>query len=365
MKCFHFRSIGIPMVACGLWLAGALPGAPLQSTQSPANVQSSSKPKPDKQSRIQKVANPLNDLLDEAQRDIDNKNFEAAIAPLQKVIADQPEFAYAHFQLAYVYTALKKADEARAEYEHTIALDPKMGEAYLNLGLLFLQSNPPGSEPAFDRAVPPLRKAVELMPGQKQPLRTLAVAQERSGDVNGAEESFGALLRLDPDDLDANTFVGGQFLRKNMPQEAEARFRHALEHYPGFPPALVGLARSLEEQKKTGEAVDVYRQSLARVPNRDIRVRIVHLLMDDPDPDVTVWDSSKRLAIYIDRFSSLFLLLKAPGKPNKGRGKSGVMFERMAKPRLGFLRHIFSQELSPNESVGVQIVGIEAQKRAE
>src|SRR5260370_23759984 len=179
MKCFHFRSIGIPILTCGLWLAGALTRAPLQSTQSPANVQSSSKPKPDKQSRIQKVANPLNDLLDEAQRDIDNRNFESAIAPLQKVIADQPEFAYAHFQLAYVYTALKKTEEARAEYERTIALDPKMAEAYHNLGLLLLGEDPP----AEARAVAPLRKAVELLPGQVQPLYELAVAQNRSGDA--------------------------------------------------------------------------------------------------------------------------------------------------------------------------------------
>src|SRR5260370_11222532 len=120
MKCFHFRSIEISIVACGLWLAGAQPAPPLQSTQSAANAQSSSKPKPATQSRIQKVANPLNDLLDEAQRDIDNKNFEAAIVPLQRVIADQPGSAYAHFQLAYVYTALRRADEARGEYERTI-----------------------------------------------------------------------------------------------------------------------------------------------------------------------------------------------------------------------------------------------------
>jgi len=291
----HLRLISTQVFFCGsVVLVGAqhpakagTGAAPLLVNQSPPGAQSS-KSKPAVQSKTQKLANPLNDLLDEAQGDIDNKNFEAAIVPLQRVIADQPGSAYAHFQLAYVYTALRRADEARGEYERTIALDPKMGEAYLNLGLLFLQSNPPGSEPAFDRAVPPLRKAVELMPGQKQPLRTLAVAQERSGDVAGAEESFVALLRLDPDDLDANTFVGGQFLRKNMPQEAEARFRHALEHYPGFPPALVGLARSLEEQKKTGEAVDVYRQSLARVPNRDIRVRIVHLLMEQEQYDAAL-----------------------------------------------------------------------------
>src|SRR5947209_8784516 len=145
MKPVHFRPIGIPILACGLCLAGAqhpdkvgIAAASMQSTRSPANAQSSSKPKPDKQSKVQKVANPLNDLLDEAQRDIDNKNFEAAITPLQKVIAEQPEFAYAHFQLAYVYTALKKMEEARAEYARTIVVDPKMSEAYLNLGMLLL-----------------------------------------------------------------------------------------------------------------------------------------------------------------------------------------------------------------------------------
>jgi len=34
--------------------------------------------------------------------------------------------AFAHFQLGYVYTALKRSDEARAEYERAIALDAKM-----------------------------------------------------------------------------------------------------------------------------------------------------------------------------------------------------------------------------------------------
>ena len=284
MKRFHFRLNTMQIFICAsIILLGAQHAASLLGKQSSPSPPSSKSESP-VQSKTQKVANPLNDLLEEAQRDIDKSNFEAAIAPLQKVIAEQPDFAYAHFQLAYVYTALKKTDEARAEYERTIAIDPKMGEAYLNLGLLYMSLGPP----AEDRVVASLRKAVDLMPGQKQPLRTLAVAQERSGDAAGAEESFQALLRLDPDDLDANTFLGGELMKKNKPQEAETRFRHALEHHPGFPPALLGLARSLEEQKKTGEAVDVYRQSLARLPNADIRVRLVHLLMEQEQYDAAL-----------------------------------------------------------------------------
>ena len=285
MKDIHLRSIARTLMCllCCVCAGGAQHAAPLQSNPSPANAQST-KAKPAVQAKTRKVANPLNDLLDEAQRLIDKKDFEAAIAPLQKFIGERPEFAYAHFQLAYVYTALMKTDEARAEYERTIAIDPKMAEAYLNLGLLYMSGNPP----AEDRAIAPLRKAVELMPGQKQPLRDLAVARSRSGDAAGAAESFEALLRLDPDDADANTYVGSEFMRKNRPQEAEARFRHALEHHPGFHPALLGLAMSLEAQKKPGEAVDAYRQSLARVPNHDTRVRIVRLLMRQEQYDAAL-----------------------------------------------------------------------------
>jgi len=46
-------------------------------------------------------------------------------------------------------------------------------------------------------------------------------------------------------------------------------------------------------------------------------------------------------------------------------GESRVMFKRMAKPRLGFLRPIFSHELAAYVSVRVRIVGVEAQERFE
>jgi Flp pilus assembly protein TadD len=275
MKLAHLRWIATQIFVCGgLFVVVAQHAAPLQGKQSTANAQSS-KTKPAAQSKVQKVANPLNDLLDEAQRDIDKKNFEAAIAPLQKVIADQPGFAYAHFQLAYVYTALKKTEEARAEYERTIALDPKMAEAYHNLGLLFLGEDPP----AEARAVAPLRKAVELLPGQVQPLYELAVAQNRSGDAAGSAESFRALLQLDPDHYVANVAVAEDLMRKNKFQEAEKRYRHALQVQPDGPAALKELAECLDAQKKP-EAVDAYRQYIARFPDVAARLRLVHLLME-------------------------------------------------------------------------------------
>src|SRR5579859_3812520 len=189
------------------------------------------------------VSNPLNDLLDQARAAIERNDFQAALAPLQKFLAEKDDFAYAHFQLGYVYTALKQPKEARAEYEKAIALDPKMSEAQLNLGILLLESDPAG-------AVAPLAKAVDLLPTETRPRFLLGAAQERSGDFNSAAKSFESALALDPKDLDATLHLARLYLGQKRPADAEKKFRAAIDLQPNLPAALLGLAQSLDAQKK-------------------------------------------------------------------------------------------------------------------
>ena len=245
-------------------------------------AQSDSKAKREAQARQQKIANPLNDLLDEAQRDIDANNFEAAVSPLQKFIAEKPDLAFAHFQLGYAYTALKRSEDARVEYERAIALDPKMSEAYLNLGILLLDKQ------EYAAAVTPLSKAVELLPAQSRPRSLLAVAQDRSGDKEGAARSFEGVLHLEPNDLTANHYLGDLDLRRGKFAEAEARFRHALQIQPDAPELLQGLAQSLEAQNKP-EASDAYRKYLAvRPQDFGTREHLIHLLLYDQKYDAAL-----------------------------------------------------------------------------
>lgn len=220
----------------------------------------------------QKVTNPLNDLLDEAQHDFDNNQFEAALAPLQKFLAEQPDVAFAHFQLAYAYTALKRADEARREYERAMSLDPKMPEAPLNLGLLLLEREPAA-------AINPLRKAVELLPAQSRPRYLLGAALEKSGDLQGAADSFAGALRLDPRDSETTMQLAGLYMKLGRPEDAERSYRSALDLQPKSAAASVGLAESLEAQKKPG-ATAAYRNYLELRPNdANTRAHLVHLLV--------------------------------------------------------------------------------------
>ena len=250
------------------------------------------------QTRSEKVANPLNGLLDEAQRAIDNQQFEAAIPLLQKVIAEKPDIAWAHFQLGYAYTGLKRADEARAEYERATTLDPKMPEAFLNLGILLTEKDPAA-------AIAPLKRAVDLLPAQSRPRFLLGMAQERSGDVAAATGSFEGALRLDPRDAETATHLGNLYLGLKRYGDAETKFRAALELQPKSAPVLLGLAKALDAEKKA-EAADTFREYLTVNPkDSGARARLIHLLLEQQKYDEALGELDRSDAGHAPTLDSL------------------------------------------------------------
>jgi Flp pilus assembly protein TadD len=265
------------MIVTALWFVAL---APVASGPCAAQIPSTSK------GTKQRVANPLNDLLDEARRDIDRQDFEAAIAPLQKFLAEKDDFAYAHFQLGYAYTGLQKSKEAREEYERAMQLDPKMPEAALNLGILLLNEEPAA-------AVVPLQRAVELLPTQSRPRTLLGLAHEKSGDLKNAASAYEGALALDPKDAETSLHLGQLYLRQNRAAEAEAKFRAVLSGEPASQPALVGLAQSLEIEKNP-EAADAYRDYLKAQPgDAAAREHLVHLLITDEKYDEALAEMEK------------------------------------------------------------------------
>lgn len=245
-----------------------------------------SKPQQSTQSKPKQIRNPLNDLLEEAQAALDKNDYESAIPPLQKFLAEKPDLAYAHFQLAYAYTNLHRPAEARPEYERAITLDPKFFEAYLNLGTLLLESDPKA-------AITPLRKAVDLQPAQNQPRYLLAVALDRSGDESSAADEFQKVLSLEPNDLPSLNYLGSFYLRHRKPADAEPKFRHALQIEPKDLQALLGLAQSLSAQQKP-EATEAYQLYLSvNSGDNDVRTQFIHFLIDQKQYEAALTEINK------------------------------------------------------------------------
>lgn len=216
----------------------------------------------------------LHDLLVEAKAAADKSDYATATADYDKYIAQKPGDATAHFDLGYVYTAQQQKDKAIAEYRRAIALDPKMAQAYLNLGISLLEGD-------AKAAIEPLQRATELNYSYAQGHYLLGLALEQTGATSGATKEFTIAVKLDPNDFAAHFQLASTELIAKNAVAAEPEFREALRLKPDVAEAKLGLAQSLLQQKKSEAAADAFADYLAEQPN-DIQARVTKasLLVD-------------------------------------------------------------------------------------
>jgi Flp pilus assembly protein TadD len=229
--------------------------------------------------RIPAPKDPANAALAAAQEAMDRKDFDAAVKSLQDYLATKPGDAAAHFQLGYAYTALRRPNEAKAEYERAVLLKPDMPEAQLNLGLTLLDIDAPA-------AIPPLQRAADLVPDQARPKFLLGIAFERSNKLALAIEQYQAAAKIDDKDSEIRFSLGRVLLRSERAAEAEPEFRAALDLRPDYAPARLGLAQCLFEQKKPEAAAAEYGAYLALQPDdKAARIERASVLVDSGKND--------------------------------------------------------------------------------
>jgi tetratricopeptide (TPR) repeat protein len=213
-------------------------------------------------------AQALNDLLNAAQAAIDRRDFSGAVRNYQDYLAKKPDDAVVHYDLGYVYSALNRPADAKSEYQHAIALDPKMAAAYLNLGLTTLDSDPAA-------ATGYLEKAADLSPKDAHTKWILGTALEKSGNVGAAIGQYQAARSLDDTDFKIRLSLGHALLAAGRGSDAEIQYRAALTEHASdsdLADAHLGLARVLIAGKKLPEASSELELYLDSQPN-DAAVR--------------------------------------------------------------------------------------------
>ena len=209
----------------------------------------------------------LHDLLVKAKAEADAKDYSAAQTDYKKYLAQKSDDASAHFDLGYVYTAQQETEKAIKQYREAIALDPKMLQAHLNLGMSLLAENP-------KEAIAPLEKAVELDYSLERGHYALGLAEERAGDSAAAEKELTVAVKLDPDDAGAHAALARVLLNEKKASAAETQFRESLRLKSGDASADIGLAQSLLLQNRNADALAALEDYLKTNPS-DARARVM------------------------------------------------------------------------------------------
>jgi tetratricopeptide (TPR) repeat protein len=101
-----------------------------------------------------------------------------------KEIKIDPSNAGAHYILGELARRDDKCDEAIPQFSEAVKLDANFAEAYLGKGLCLVTLK------KYEDAIPPLRLAERLTPGNPEVHNTLGTALQRSGHKEEAEKEF-------------------------------------------------------------------------------------------------------------------------------------------------------------------------------
>jgi tetratricopeptide (TPR) repeat protein len=147
---------------------------------------------------------------------------EDAIAETEKALELNPSIVKAHVNLLILYGRVGNASKAEEHYKAIVAVAPnEFPEAYYNYGVLLLkQQNLDGAEKAF-------RKALALGLSNEAALSNLGYVLEQEGKLSEAALQFGKLIDLHPT-REAHFELGRILVNQQQYQGAIAQFQQTL-----------------------------------------------------------------------------------------------------------------------------------------
>jgi Tfp pilus assembly protein PilF len=200
-----------------------------------------------------------------ARRGIDNLN--RAKMYFGRTVAEAPQAALGYAGLAEVWGVLaddappgsaeraQRARVARSNAEAALARDENSPDAHAALGLALeeLEEPPARSEAEY-------RRAIEIDPGNVDAREWYAIELLLGGDLAAANEQFDAAARLQPENVAVASWHALVHYLLRDGDRAAAEYRTVLEINPTYAPAQLGLAESLLEGGRYGEATQAIAQ---------------------------------------------------------------------------------------------------------
>jgi Flp pilus assembly protein TadD len=124
-------------------------------------------------------------------------NLPRALALLEGLATDHPDFAEAHNSLGVAYARMGRIEDGEREFAQVLELDPSSASAENNLGSLALARGDAAA------ALRHLERALELDPDSASAWNGLGVARARAGDIDGAITAWRRAVGLSPTQFDA------------------------------------------------------------------------------------------------------------------------------------------------------------------
>lgn len=152
-------------------------------------------------------------------------------------------------------------DEAINCLHEAIKIDPKLPDAYANLGIAYCENG------QLDIAINEFREAIKVDPDYSEAHHNLGIAYYKKGQLDAAMAEFKEALKIDPCYSDAHNSIGAAFADKGNYDAAMAAYKEALKINPNNIRAHHNLAALYRDNGNKEAAIAEYKEILNINPN--------------------------------------------------------------------------------------------------
>lgn len=224
-------------------------------------------------------------LLNTARTLVQQQRWEEAIAHYQTVLQQHPDWGEAYLELGNVFLHLKRWQDAVHCYQQVIQLQPQNPQAYHNLGDAFSKLQ------RWEEAVTAYQQAIQLKPNFSWSHNNLGDSLLQLGRWEDAATAYQQSIQLNPDFALSYHNLGDAYLQMQQWQEAIAAYQQAIQCDPNFAWSYYNLGEALTQQQQWIEAHQAYQKAiditsdlpqihakLAATLKQQIQIEQVHLL---------------------------------------------------------------------------------------
>jgi tetratricopeptide (TPR) repeat protein len=186
---------------------------------------------------------------------------------LQLALRDNPSSAEAYYGLGSVYLRQKNNTEARTSFESAVQSQANypgtLSKAWNNLGILAAQ------ERRTEEAVANFQQAIKLDPDYGVAVVNLGNAYRQARQWENAKGAFRRALELNPQDADANYAMGMVFAQLDDAEHAYEFLQQAIAARPNYPEALNNLGILYLRTNRKDDAEKSFQESIRVAPAFD------------------------------------------------------------------------------------------------
>ena len=222
-------------------------------------------------------------------------NVDEAVAQFQKTLQINPDDAKAYVNLGLALCRKGNVDEGIAQYQKALPIDPDSVEARVNLGNALLQKGEvdaaiaqyqqtlridPDYADAYndlgsalcqkgyvDEAITQYRQALQINPNSAQIHDNLGSALLKAGSLDEAMTQFQEAVQINPHLALAHDNLGNLLMKMGRVDEALAQFQAALKIDPDLPQVHNNLATILAQRGQIDEAIVHFEKAVQLNPN--------------------------------------------------------------------------------------------------